>query len=110
MPLGVAEEEEKKSRKHQGGDAISASGHGGHESRDHNSNSYERPSGRVDAHQMRSASILPYPGGFRPADPPRASGCRRMMVASPLQGNLLHTVLEGQLPFLDGGFFDLFGL
>jgi hypothetical protein len=31
------------------------------------------------------------------------------MVASPLDHNLFHAVLEGQLPFLDGGFFDLLG-
>jgi hypothetical protein len=30
------------------------------------------------------------------------------MVAGPLQDNLLHAVLEGQLPFLDCGFFELF--
>jgi hypothetical protein len=31
------------------------------------------------------------------------------MVASPLNHNLFHAVLEGQLPFLDGGFFELLG-
>jgi hypothetical protein len=32
-----------------------------------------------------------------------------MMVAGPLEGNLLHAVLQGQLPFFDCGFFDLLG-
>jgi hypothetical protein len=31
------------------------------------------------------------------------------MIASPLQDNSFHTVLEGQLSFLDCGFFDLLG-
>jgi hypothetical protein len=31
------------------------------------------------------------------------------MVASPLQDDPLHAVLEGQLPLLDCGFFELFG-
>jgi hypothetical protein len=32
-----------------------------------------------------------------------------MMIAGPLHGYLLHAVLEGQLSFLDCGFFELFG-
>ena len=33
-----------------------------------------------------------------------------MMVAGPLEDDLFHAVLEGQLPLLDCGFFDLFGI
>ena len=60
--VGIAKEEEKKSRKHQRNDAKDASGRGGHGGRDSESNSNERPTGRVDAHQSRSASILREPG------------------------------------------------
>jgi hypothetical protein len=33
-----------------------------------------------------------------------------MMVAGPLENDLFHAVLEGQLSLLEGGFFDLFGI
>jgi hypothetical protein len=32
-----------------------------------------------------------------------------MMVARPLQDDSFHPVFEGELPFLEGGFFDLLG-
>ncbi len=69
LALRVTEEEQKKGRKQQGDDAVCASGQRGHEGRHAESNSYERPTGRVDAHLARSSSIVPYPAAAGAAPP-----------------------------------------
>ena len=38
------------------------------------------------------------------------SGCRRVMAARVLARDLLHLILEGEFPLLQGDFFDLFGV